>query len=320
LVVYHIEAIPGLFEELNRLCSRFADQVALCACLADEVGNTLAFPLAGSDGHRAPSHGGLGAALPLSTTTLDHLIESGQISQPPDHLVIEVQGAELLVLRGSTKTLHAGSVRTITVETSAEPRSVQAASFQQIFGFLANYGYYLRKAEFNQYGWVDAEFSLPWWPRANSGLDPVPLGLNVAIGADCVQSSTSPWSVHEDEARYVLEARRNGGYAFHTLEEERPWLLIDLLSPYYVSEIIVFNRINDGPDIAARAKSLMVSVSLDGYEWSILHRSQEVFGGIDGRPLRVPCANRSLRYVRLQLTALQVLPLHLDSVEIYGHD
>jgi FkbM family methyltransferase len=328
---YHIEAIPQLFEELDKHCANWDNQIAICACLADQIGKEVEFNIASNNGESssmldlgrhqlAYPHVSMTERLTLSTTTLDHLIESGVIKHCPDHLVIDVQGAELLVLHGCSKTLANQDVKTITVETSAEPLYENGASFAEVLYFLSQHGYHLKKAEFNIHGWCDALFSLPWWPSANFVLNPKPEGVNVAVNAECIQSSISPWSISEDEAKHVLEARRNGSYAFHTADERQPWLLIDLGTPHRLNEIIVFNRIVDGPDLAERANSLMVSASIDGYSWKILHQPCGPFGGIDGDPLRVPCAEQSLRFVRLQLTAAEALPLHLDTVEIYAID
>jgi FkbM family methyltransferase len=113
---YHIEAIPKIYEELNAKCLVTKSQIAICACLADEPGKEVTFNIASNNAlsssifplgrHKVeyPDISYTETHL-VTTTTLDELIETGAIKQVPDHIVIDTQGAELLVLMGSIRTL-----------------------------------------------------------------------------------------------------------------------------------------------------------------------------------------------------------------------
>lgn len=326
---YHIEAIPKIYEELNAKCLVTKSQIAICACLADEPGKEVTFNIA--------SNNALSSSIfPLgrhkveypdisytethlaTTTTLDELIETGAIKQVPDHIVIDTQGAELLVLMGSIRTLKKGTVKSITVECSAVPLYEGGAAFRDVFRLLDELGYYLKTCDFNHHGWCDAIFAHPWWVDKDRELDPKPVGFNIALGADCTQSSVSPWSASDQEAYQVVEGRKDGVFSFHTAEEMNPWIPIDLKSIFKLNEIIVYNRLHGGNAMTERARSLMLLTSEDGHIWSSLYGPSGLFGGIDGHPLRVSCQECHARFVKLQLNSDIPLPLHLDTVEIYS--
>lgn len=329
IIGYHVEAIPHLYEELSDKCTRTNNQRAVNACVADVSGKQVSFNIASNNGesssllsmgrHRlAYPHIDYSEVIQLTTTTLDKLIHDGVIHHDPHHLVIDVQGAELLVLKGCTDLLSGKLLKTLSIECFAVPLYEGGATFKEVLMLLEDFGFYLKKAEFNLHGWCDAEFSRPWWPQQDFELDPLPDGVNIAVNSYCTQSSTSPWSTSDCEASKVVLGLRNGSFAFHTSEERHPWIIIDLRSRYSISEVVIFNRIVDGFDVAARAESLEVLISDDLEAWSSLYQSTSVFGGIDGCPLRISCNQANCRFLKLRLASEHLLPLHLDTVEVYS--
>ncbi|EDY39044.1 methyltransferase, FkbM family protein [Cyanobium sp. PCC 7001] len=324
---YHVEAIPQVFSKLKQKCAKSKYQACVCACLSDAVGEKVVFNIAGNNAESssmlplgrhqlAYPHIQYTDSVELLTETVDHLRSTGVLPEMAHHLVIDVQGAELKVLSGATKLLQSEALQSVVVEASAEPLYEGGAAFSEVFSLLTRYGFYLREAKFNFHGWCDALFMRPWWPR--EAIQIQTSGTNIAPRAKCTQSSISPWSYGAQEAANVVQGRLNGSYAFHTLEEMHPWLTMDLQQEYDIHEILVYNRVVDGSDIAARAASLRTSISCDGEHWNVIHLSDRVFGGIDGFPLRVGCDGLRARYVRLDLAASKPQPLHLDTVEIYS--
>ncbi len=139
-------------------------------------------------------------------------------------------------------------------------------------------------------------------------------GKNIATDGSCSQSSISQWSKGADEANRAVTAKKTGGFAFHTNFEAEPWWQIDFGMARLFDEIICYNRINM---LADRARPLIVETSFNKVKWTILHKNTEIFGGIDGTPLKVVRARTLARYIRLRLESEKATALHLDGVEIY---
>ena len=142
---------------------------------------------------------------------------------------------------------------------------------------------------------------------------------NLALNRPALQSSTSVWSWHDDPA--VDAAGRNNGqvtgsFGFHTDCEPKPWWRVDLGSSQRISEVLVYNRL-DEPAWAFRAAHLRVSLSDDADTWrTVFARTDDIpFGGADGNPLRVELNGETARYVRISLPAEGFL--HLDEIEVF---
>ena len=127
------------------------------------------------------------------------------------------------------------------------------------------------------------------------------------------QSSTSQWS-RANDALGALDGVKNGSFGFHTEKERNPWWQIDLGSLAAIAEIRVFNRLDC---CSERARTLQVLVSADNKTWQAAYRHDgSIFGGADGKPLKISLGNLSARYVRLQLAEENWF--HLDEVEVFG--
>lgn len=94
---------------------------------------------------------------------------------------------------------------------------------------------------------------------------------------------------------------------FHTLEEQSPWLLIDLQATYPVKRVKVYNRTEGWAD---RAVPLVIEGSEDGKQFRELARRDKDFSVWDAK--FAPVNSRYVRVVAPRLTYL-----HLNEVEVY---
>ena len=78
-------------------------------------------------------------------------------------------------------------------------------------------------------------------------------------------------------------------------------------------EILVFNRIDECHE---RSVNLDVLISPDNLTWDLIHENTEIFGAIDGMPLRISCRGLRAQWILLRLRDENYL--HLDSVEVYS--
>lgn len=100
----------------------------------------------------------------LTTTTVDRLIAEGVIPSDIDFLVIDAQGAELLILQGAKSLLSSGSLKGAMIETAVEPLYDEGATYIDVSSELKSYGLYLGEAAFNLDGWCDAIYAKKYWP------------------------------------------------------------------------------------------------------------------------------------------------------------
>lgn len=96
-------------------------------------------------------------------------------------------------------------------------------------------------------------------------------------------------------------------HGFHTDEEDKPWLRIDLGSTTKVGSVVVYNRSDCCED---RAAPLVVEVSTDGENWTQVARREKTFSIWRARFSAVDA-----RWVRL--TAQKKTWLHFNEVEVY---
>lgn len=93
---------------------------------------------------------------------------------------------------------------------------------------------------------------------------------------------------------------------FHTAEQDRPWLEIDLGEPVSISHVIVTNRRDCCHD---RAVPLMVEVAVEKDRFTEVARREIPFDVWDAR-----FSPRTARYLRLTVTRRSFL--HLEKVEV----
>lgn len=172
-------------------------------------------------------------------------------------------------------------------------------SIQDIQARLSKHAKYLRR--------VQGELTY-----SNQELKKGIIYTNIALNKPTTQSSIhNPKKYHPHGA---CNGKKTGEVGFHTKKEKQPWWLIDLQGSYQLSEIKVYNRIN----LEERASTLDIFLSQDALNWHLCFSNPKdnVFGGIEGEPLKVSLQGEVARFVRLQLREHECL--HLDEVEVYG--
>ena len=168
--VVWFEAAPSIFEKLqahlktisqkgkSKLAALFGEpaceQIACLGLLGEESGRVASFHQFNNEGASNSifqlsdkAHdifAGLqetGDVLQLEMTTLDDELEKRGIApQSVDILVIDVQGAELMVLRGALKTLKAAKY--LECEVSREPIYEGGVLLAELETWLNQYGFY----------------------------------------------------------------------------------------------------------------------------------------------------------------------------------
>jgi hypothetical protein len=120
----------------------------------------------------------------------------------------------------------------------------------------------------------------------------------------------------EDDAPGGCDGIKDGGTGFHTQLEDKPWWQVDLGKTYRLSHALLYNR----ESCAERNNYLIMLLSDDGNQWRQVWQNNGTlfYGAKDGKPMRVPLAGQSARFVRLQLPGRNYL--HLDEIEVYGAD
>lgn len=326
---YHVEAIPQIFEILKARCAKTTNQTAILACLDDDV-RTVEFNVSSNFasssllglGRHAVAYPEItyGERLKLRTETVDGLIAAGVVPGDIDFAVLDVQGAELKVLRGAATFLAAPTLLGLMIEVSADPLYEGGATYLGICRHLEPLGFHTKKVEFNEDGWGDAIFTRRFWKLADNEIPPMYLefapettGRNIAPEGKCSQSSVHDLQGTADSNRAV-HGPRGIGFSFHTEREARPWWQIDFGALRRLDEIIVFNRLDEAN---SRANAIKIELSEDMVSWRNIWTNEYTFGGIDGRPLRVACPDTRARALRSLGSPNEYL--HLNRIEIYDH-
>lgn len=132
------------------------------------------------------------------------------------------------------------------------------------------------------------------------------------IGAVSQPPGGPPWK----DASGAVNGDRFDRIGFHTLEEQRPWWVVDLQQVYELGRVVLYNR--EGAE--SRTQFIEILFSTDGETWvDVYTHSGGVFrGGVEGtEPLELDFAGRKTRYVRLQVRNTF---LHLNEVEVFARD
>lgn len=140
-------------------------------------------------------------------------------------------------------------------------------------------------------------------------------GTLVSAGAKATFSSTSQWDTPADHAQFTSAALPPfiAGQAFHTVEQDQPWALVDLGKTCTIKAFSLFNRAST-PN---RAAGIIVEASMDGQTWTPLWQDKEP---ADKTPLMWECALEKpaqARYVRARLPGKNFL--HLKQIRVYGN-
>jgi FkbM family methyltransferase len=144
--VLWIEALENAFKELEIVIKDFPDQQALNALLGDRD-EIVSFHVASNEGMSSSIFGfaqGNGYGLSMTQTVklemkrLDRLLSAEQVRKYP-HWVVDVQGAELSVLRGAGRLLD--YCNTLDVEVSTFEVYEGGVSFVELDKFLREEGF-----------------------------------------------------------------------------------------------------------------------------------------------------------------------------------
>lgn len=167
--VLWFEAIPILVERARVHLTQYPNQEIHDALLWSESGQQKVFNLASNDlGSSSVFNFHLHSAsypevkmsdsLSLVTTTLDvEVSRSSKMSQGMSYLVLDVQGAELEVLKGAINTLQQFQV--IMSEVSTRELYKGAPVYSDLVEWLCDHGFTLIAEDINdQVGWGDALF------------------------------------------------------------------------------------------------------------------------------------------------------------------
>lgn len=158
-----IEASPAMFAKLNRNIESHAHAQhrranptrhrAICALVTDREGDEVEFFEYSNEGRsssifqfeeaghkRWPELRETGKVDRLKTRTLDSIAAQCGLLETLDVLTVDVQGAELLVLKGAPKLLS--HVKALVCEVSTQPYYRGGVLFTELRDFLATQGFH----------------------------------------------------------------------------------------------------------------------------------------------------------------------------------
>lgn len=301
----YVEAIPELAELVRQRLDPQRPHFMRQAVVSDVAGETVSFHVAsnsgGSSSLLAPGrHADLypqitfEKTLDLVAERLDDVVAERPEETSYNVLVLDVQGAELKVLKGAPELL--ARVDAVFTEVASEPLYEGGCTFLEVTNLLAEAGLVFRAAEMNAEGWGDAFYS-----RSRGTLHDM-LRTNLALGRPTRQSS---YYGRTAQAERVVSDVLPLDYSVHTAAgDDRPWWEVDLGDITAISRIIYLDR----PKHVARGASLRISTSADGERYDVVYRR-------DGKPLeRIidVAAPTSARFVRASLE--DGGPLHFRQV------
>lgn len=154
LRVLWIEALPAVYDQLARNLEGYEDNEAVCALPLDVAGQVTRFNVA-SNGGASSSILDFGlhsevwpwvkfeSQIQLTSTTLDTIAPPRAPAGGWDAMVMDVQGAELKVLKGAEETLK--SVRYVRVEAADFQAYQGQPSVEDIVLFLQRRGFTLAR-------------------------------------------------------------------------------------------------------------------------------------------------------------------------------
>lgn len=161
-----IEAIPDIFLQLKKNISAFPDATALNACVSDKDGERVKFNIASNEG-QSSSFLEFGThleqhptvkfvdSIELETVRLDSLLKDIDLSQV-DFLVMDLQGAELLALKGLGELIN--KFKYAYLEVNEKELYIGGAMIQDIDSYLGAYRFERKETKMLGFGWGDSLF------------------------------------------------------------------------------------------------------------------------------------------------------------------
>jgi len=175
--IYSFEPFPGSFERLQERFKAYDVVKPFQLAIADRAGtrefylnsdrscNSL-FPRPSSARKYWPGKAASVARIEVDVTTIDAFCKKESIPKI-DILKLDVEGAELLALRGASEKLAQKSIELIYTEVMFIPHYEGGVMFYELCSFLSDYGYTLfdlydlKRAENGQLRWGNAIFVSP---------------------------------------------------------------------------------------------------------------------------------------------------------------
>lgn len=150
--VFWVEGLPKIATQADLLLTEFFDQTLVQAVVSDITGKTVRLNYSSNNGQSSsllePRIHSLvnpdvkfGPTSTYISTTIDDLVEKYFPVANVALLVLDIQGAELLALKGSHKTLK--KVEFIFIEVSTAKLYKNQALFNDISKFLSEFGFCL---------------------------------------------------------------------------------------------------------------------------------------------------------------------------------
>jgi alpha-D-xyloside xylohydrolase len=162
--------------------------------------------------------------------------------------------------------------------------------------------------------YAQPRYRIAGWEVATAAASRDPVGVPGAIlvSAGATWKASSAAAGDAGSGRLLDAEQGDDPFAFHTLKERSPWVIIDLGRPRSLTGIVILNRADERAEILARAATLTAATSLDGQEWVEAWRAD----GAEREWRTSFAAPRQARYLRLSLAGEEFL--HLKRVRIYG--
>lgn len=144
--VIWVEAIPTVYLKLMENISKFNNQKAICALLGDKNNIEVKFNLA-SNNYASSSIFTFGnevrfkklkmnSQMPLQMLRLDSIFSQDDL-KIYEHWVVDVQGAELLVLKGAGNTFN--NCKSLMIEVSTRQVYQEGVLWSELESFLSNF-------------------------------------------------------------------------------------------------------------------------------------------------------------------------------------
>jgi FkbM family methyltransferase len=249
----------------------------------------------------------------MITTTVDTIVSSRFRDRRLDLMVIDVQGAELLVMKGATETLQA--VQAVYTEVSERALYAGACIWPEIDHFLGSWDFRLKFMIIGPQFYGNALYmkNSAYFSALHEMKSIDRPGVNIALNKPATQSSLSEYS-RPNDAQGGVNGIINGSFGFHTKKECQPWWQVDLGESVSIDEVIVFNRLDAA---SSRAYFFVIELGDGSGAFEEIHSQRgRPFGGADGNPARIKLNGAIARIVRIELPNEDCL--HLDEVEIYA--
>jgi FkbM family methyltransferase len=176
LNVLWIEPIPDVYARLVDSLRDYPSQIARNALITDREGEEYVLNIANNGGLSSSIFGlamhreifsrvDFSASITLSSITLDTLVDAPDVKRSSyDALILDVQGAELLVLRGATRTLQ--QMQYVKIEAANFESYRGGTNADELDGFMRSRGFRMISSDkFAEMRGVGSYFDLLFTPN-----------------------------------------------------------------------------------------------------------------------------------------------------------